>query len=97
MKRLTAVVTAGLLLGVSACGGGTKVATTTTVAAEPSTTTSSIASSTTADTTTTGVPKPTSVVIHPMYFNAGTGKGGLAEFTMSLADSPDKSLRVEFS
>ena len=97
MKRVAAVVTAGLLLGVSACGGGTKVATTTTVTTEPSTTTSSTASSTTAETTTTGVPKPTSVVIHPMYFNASTGKGGLAEFTMSLADSPDKSLRVEFS
>ena len=96
MRRFTAVVAAGLLLGAAACGGGTKSATSTTALVDGSTT-SAAPGSTVAEPTTTAVARPTSVVIRPMYFNAATGKGGLAEFEVSIADSPDKSLRVEFS
>ncbi|MFM8531670.1 MAG: S16 family serine protease, partial [Ilumatobacteraceae bacterium] len=51
----------------------------------------------TSDPATTEPTKASSVVIRPMYYNQADGKGGLAEFAMSLAESSDGALRVEFS
>jgi len=97
MKRWVALISAGLLVGTAACGGGSKETSTTSATTEDSSTTAAATETTAAGTDTTAAPKPTSVVIRPMYYDAGTGKGGLAEFTMSLNDSPDNSLRVAFS
>lgn len=97
MKRALGLVAAAMLT-VTACSGGgdSKDSPDTT---DRVTSTEGGGSQTTggSGSVTTEPSGPRSVRIRPMYYNEGTGKGGLADFSMSVSPSPDGSLRVEFS
>lgn len=96
MGRALGVLTASVLLVAVGCSGGDSDGSSTGTD-QASTTVNPTDSTEGGGTATTEPSGPTSVEIRPMYYNAGTGKGGLAKFTMSVRPSPDGALRVDFS
>ena len=103
MKWKVAPLALSVALVATACSGGSTSSSSKTTAnaltdttAAASTVASSTATTAAAPTTTT-TPAPTTVIIKPMFFNASTKKGGLANFTMSVQPSTDGTLRVDFS
>jgi len=99
MKRKATALLLSLVLVAAACGGGDSSnedgGGTTKPTDGGSETTDG--GSETSDPDSTTPPKASTVVIRPMYYREADGKGGLAEFTVSLAESSDNTLRVEFS
>ena len=93
-RTLVAVLLPMSLLAAACGGGGDDDAEAPTTSAGSDTT---AAPDTTAEPTTTTVAAPAEVFIRPMFVLGDGSGGGLGDETVSVAPSPDDTLRVEFS
>jgi hypothetical protein len=103
MKRsagIAALVAAAVL--ATACSSGGSLAdnkTTTTNAATTAASSASTATTAAPASTTTTAPKPKNVEVHPMFVqgSGANASGGVGKQVVSISDSTDKTLRLDFS